>query len=116
MHDREFLQRRADAQRAIDAGGRHLGADRVDALGEFGEAEVAVGVDEHGAPSGGALDSDGQMVWVGLAEEIEVPRISSIFSLSRRVFSSVGKRTPTPCVRPPEALAGVIQPTLPATG
>ena len=27
-----------------------------------------------------------------------------------------GKRTPTPCVRPPEALAGVIQATLPATG
>ena len=49
-------------------------------------------------------------------DEIDVPRISSILSLSRRVFSSPGKRTPTPCVRPPDALAGVTQATLPATG
>ena len=58
----------------------------------------------------------GQMVCVGLADCTEVPRISSIFSFITRVFSSVGKRTPTPWVRPPEALAGVIQPTFPATG
>jgi hypothetical protein len=37
-------------------------------------------------------------------------------SFSWRDFSSFGKRTPTPWVRPPEALAGVIQATLPATG
>ena len=56
------------------------------------------------------------MVCVGWGEESDVPRISSIFALRRRFFSSVGKRTPTPCVRPPDAFAGVIQPTLPATG
>ncbi len=58
----------------------------------------------------------GQMVWVGLDDEMEVPSTSSMRSFSRRVFSSTGKRTPTPCVRPPGALAGVSQPTLPATG
>jgi hypothetical protein len=57
-----------------------------------------------------------QIVCVGLADAIAVPRISSMRSFSARVFSSAGKRTPTPCVRPPEALAGVIQATLPATG
>jgi hypothetical protein len=31
-------------------------------------------------------------------------------------LSSDGNRTPTPWVRPPGVLAGVIQPTLPATG
>ena len=57
-----------------------------------------------------------QMVCVGLDDEIEVPSTSSMRIFSRRVFSSTGKRTPTPCVRPPGALAGVSQPTLPATG
>ena len=52
------------------------------------------------------------MVCVGLLDEIVVPRISSILSLSRRVFSSVGNRTPTPCVRPPDALAALRVPTL----
>ena len=56
------------------------------------------------------------MVCVGLADEMDVPRISSIFSLSKRVFWSPGNRTPTPCVRPPDAFAGVIHDTLPATG
>ena len=42
------------------------------------------------------------MVCVGLAEEIAVPSSSSIFSLISRVFSSPGKRTPTPWVRPPD--------------
>ena len=129
QHRVEFLQRRADAQRPVHLRGRHVQADRVDALRKFGKAEVTVRVDEHGnrglcaamqavrqGASRGVGRCAGQMVCVGFAEEIEVPRISSIFSLSSRVFSSVGKRTPTPWVRPPDALAGVIQPTLPATG
>ena len=57
-----------------------------------------------------------QTVCVGLADWIEVPSSSSMRSFRSRVFSSVGKRTPTPCVRPPGAFGGVIQPTRPATG
>jgi hypothetical protein len=53
---------------------------------------------------------------VGFTDEIVVPSASSILARSARLFSSLGKRTPTPCVRPPDAFAGVIQPTLPATG
>src|SRR4051812_39516548 len=94
---------------------------------------MAVGVDVHGAhveslqagtayPHGTSHGFDGapnracQIVWVGFEEEIEVPRTSSILSFSTRVLSSLGKRTPTPCVRPAEALGGVIHATLPATG
>jgi len=72
-----------------------------------------MGIDVHRGRCQAEAD---QIVWVGLADWIEVPSISSMRSLSRRVFSSLGKRTPTPWVRPPDALAGVIQPTLPATG
>ena len=58
-----------------------------------------------------------QIVCVGLADEMRGAEDLLDLQLQQRaVFSSVGKRTPTPCVRPPEALAGVIQPTLPATG
>ena len=57
-----------------------------------------------------------QKVCVGLSEPSAVPRICSILIFSCCDFSSLGKRTPTPCVRLPEARAGVIHATLPATG
>jgi len=56
------------------------------------------------------------MVWVGLEDWMDVPSSSSMRTRRIRVFSSTGKRTPTPCVRPPEAFGGVIQATRPATG
>src|SRR6185312_14759372 len=111
-----------DAQRAAHVGGAHVLEDRAQALAQLGEREVAVGIDVHGksGPRAGARDASGretnQIVCVGLDDDSEVPSTSSMRTLSMRVFSSNGKRTPTPCVRPPGALAGVIQPTLPATG
>ena len=63
-----------------------------------------------------AASARGQIVCVGFTDEMLVPSASSILARSALLFSSVGKRTPTPWVRPPDAFAGVIQPTLPATG
>jgi hypothetical protein len=56
-----------------------------------------------------------QRVWVGRSDAKCAPSICSILILSYRDFSSLGKRTPTPWVRVPEA-RGVIQATVPATG
>ena len=111
VHLIELLQRRADAQRLVDRRGGHLVTDLGDPRGELGKAQMAMRVDEHGSAA-----ARRQIVCVGLADEIAVPRISSMRMRSVRVFSSAGKRTPTPCVRPPDALAGVIHATLPATG
>ena len=119
MHLLELLEHRADAQRPVHLCRGHVGAYLLDALVELWKTQVAVGVDVHaGRPRTQAprLWPRTQMVCVGFDEEIDVPRISSIFTFSTRVFSSVGNRTPTPCVRPPDAFAGVTQPTLPATG
>ena len=122
----ELVERRADAQGAVDARRAHRCADFRNAAGQLGRAEMTVRIDEHGAivparrrARRGRAPRQAprrQIVCVGLTDEIEVPRVSSIRARRARLFSSVGKRTPTPCVRPPEALAGVIQPTLPATG
>ena len=132
VHALELLHRRADAQRAADLGGAHVREDRRQLLVQLGEGQVAVGIDVHASgavrvggvgarertrpPARAARRMPRQMVCVGFDEEIDVPSTSSMRIFSRRVFSSCGKRTPTPCVRPPGALAGVIQPTLPATG
>src|SRR5206468_1824616 len=114
MHRIELLERRADAQRPVDLRSAHGGANLVDARSELGKTQMAMGVDVHGA--GARRRGGNQIVCVGLDDEIDVPRISSIFSLSSRVLSSFGNLTPTPWVRPPDALAGVIHETLPATG
>src|SRR5690606_38343601 len=129
----ELFQGGADAQGAVDAcsphGGKHLGR----LLAQAGVAQVAMGVGEHPAmihekrlaadggealPPGARGSGGGaaQMVWVWRSEPSVAPRVSSILSLSCLLLSSVGKRMPTPWVRPPCALAGVTQATLPATG
>ena len=123
----ELVERRADAQGAIDLRLGHRGADLRHAIDQLRRAQMAMRIDEHGSPRVARRRAQGplpplgrggspQIVCVGLTEEIDVPSASSILARSARLFSSVGKRTPTPWVRPPEALAGVIQPTLPATG
>jgi hypothetical protein len=43
----EFLQRRADAQGAVDLRLRHGGADLRQLAGQLGKAQVAVRIDEH---------------------------------------------------------------------
>lgn len=43
----EFLELGADAQRPVDLGGGHGGADLGHLVREFGEGQVAVGVGEH---------------------------------------------------------------------
>jgi hypothetical protein len=113
MHLRELLERGADAQRALDTGHRHVTPDVVHAARSSGKLRWQC---ESTNMAAAARRRAGQIVCVGLADAMAVPRISSMRSFSVRVFSSAGKRTPTPCVRPPDALAGVIQATLPATG
>ncbi len=60
--------------------------------------------------------SRAQMVWVGLAEAMDGAEHFLDLHAHAAGLLVVGKRTPTPWVRPPDALAGVIQATLPATG
>src|SRR5690606_18680777 len=121
MHLRKFFKRGADAQCAIHARISHVLADLIELVSVVGEIEMAVGVDEHGGKReeiGGFSEPAilPQSVWVGLLEDKEVPSVCSILMRNWRVLSSAGKRTPTPWVRPPEALAGVTQAILPATG
>ncbi len=52
VHLGEFLQRRANAQRAIHALCRHRGANLGHTAGELGEGQVAVGINEHGKTPG----------------------------------------------------------------
>ena len=118
---RKLLQRGADAQRAVDLRRLH-GAAQIRRCGRAvressgGNANrrtcgASVAAQSRDCQAGGATGS--ASAWTTRSI---VPSISSILSFRPRVFSSAGKRTPTPWVRPPEALLGVIQATLPATG
>src|SRR5690606_7956839 len=124
----EIFQGGADAQRAPDLGGGHGLQDLRQLLAQAGVAQVAMGVGEHGGmihekrPAARGLarrwsaQRPDQSVWVWRSDPRLEPRISSSLSLSWRDLSSAGKRMPTPWVRPPCALVGVTQATLPATG
>ena len=48
MNPLELLERGADAERAVDVGGGHRGADLRELFGELGKAQVAVRIDVHG--------------------------------------------------------------------
>mmetsp|Transcript_81453 Transcript_81453/g.226483 ORF Transcript_81453/g.226483 Transcript_81453/m.226483 type:complete len:278 (+) Transcript_81453:283-1116(+) len=109
VHRLELLHLGADADGLHHLGSAHLRQDVGQPLLQLRKAEVAMGINEHRSGAD-------QRVCVGLLEETAVPRISSMRRRISRVFSSPGKRTPTPWVRPADALAGVSQATLPATG
>ena len=47
-HGRVFLQRGADANRAINLGLRHIGQDLIKLAGKFWKTQVAMGIYEHG--------------------------------------------------------------------
>ena len=112
---RELLERGADAERPVDARTGHRDQDSRQVAGELRGAQVTVGIDEHGSTNARRAPRN-QIVCVGFEDDSEVPSVSSTRARRARLLSSFGKRTPTPWVRPPDALAGVIQPTLPATG
>ena len=141
LHGRKLFHRGADAQRARHPGGGHGGAHAGHVARQFGKSQVAVGIGEHAernrasekqaatnassarqaalsvrAASWAREVRCAQMVCVGRSEPSAAPRICSILTLSCCDFSSFGNRMPTPCVRLPVDLAGVIHATLPATG
>ena len=69
MHGLELLQRGADAQGPIDPGSRHGRTDIRQARSQFGEGQMAVGIDKHGFLARQACRRRrSQMVWVGRSE------------------------------------------------
>ena len=115
----EFFQRGADAQGPADLRLGHGLTYARQILAQLGKTQMTVGVGVHDRGTGArphAKRARPQMVCVVRSEDRWEPRISSILFLSMRDFSSAGKRTPTPWVRVPAALAGVTQATLPAIG